>query len=138
MLSKQGKVGIIAVLVIALTSYGFGRYVQPAQIKEVIKTVEIVKHDTTTIVKEHKNRDGSSDTETTVVNHDIDLSKSDDSKTITNLTPQWKVQGQYGYNFQSLRPVYGAAIERRIVGPLFIGAWGNTDHTVGLSVGLEF
>jgi hypothetical protein len=128
----------ISALVIGLVGYASGRYLQPPQIKEVVKTVEVVKHDTTTIIKERKKPDGSSETDTTIINHDTDISSSKDSKVTSILPPQWKVQGQYGYDFRDLRPVYGAAVDRRIIGPIFIGVWGNTNHTAGLSASLEF
>ncbi len=140
------KLILALVLAAGVSGYVGGRYVQPAkvvtEIKEVVKTVEVVKHDTTTITKEVTHPDGTKETDTTVVNHDIDLSKSSDNKssstTLDNLKPQWKVQAQYGYNFSDLRPVYGAGVEHRFIGPISLGAWGNTNHTAGLSASLEF
>ncbi len=138
------KVIATVILAAALLGYAGGRYVQPAhvitEIKEVVKTVEVVKHDTTTTTKETTHPDGTKDTETTVVNHDTDISSSvdkKDNKTIT-LQPQWKAQAQYGYDFSTLRPVYGAGIERRILGPISAGVWGNNNHTAGLSASIEF
>ncbi len=128
----------ILVLITGLVGYAGGRYLQPPQIKEVVKTVEIVKHDTTTIIKERKNPDGSTEKDTTIVNHDTDISSSKDSKVTEILKPQWKVQAQYGYNFSDLRPVYGAGVEHRFIGPISLGAWGNTNHTAGLSASIEF
>ncbi len=128
----------ILVLITGLVGYASGRYLQPPQIKEVVKTVEIVKHDTTTIIKERKNPDGSTEKDTTIVNHDTDISSSKDSKVTEILKPQWKVQAQYGYNFSDLRPVYGAGVEHRFIGPISLGVWGNTNHTAGLSASLEF
>lgn len=137
---------LLSILVAAGLGYAGGRYVQPAkvvtQIKEVVKTVEIVKHDTTTITKEVKHPDGTTETDTTVVNHDIDMSHSNTSNTISkvteNLKPQWKATALAGYNFSSFEKVYGAEIDRRIIGPIFVGAWGNSNHTGGLSVSVEF
>lgn len=137
---------LLSILTAAGLGYAGGRFVQPAkvvtQIKEITKTVEVVKHDTVTTTHETKRPDGTTETNTTTVNHDVDMSHSSTTDTITkitdNLKPQWKVSGQAGYNFSNFQRVYGAEIDCRIIGPIFLGVWGNTNHTGGLSVGLEF
>lgn len=137
---------LIAILLVGLVGYAFGRYVQPAkvvtQIKEVTKTVEVVKHDTTTVTHEHKNKDGSTDTDTQVIDHDIDLTHSDTSKQITQVTssekPQWKALVLTGYNYSTYQPEYGGGIEHRFIGPIFLGVWGNNHQTGGVAISLEF
>lgn len=129
-----------------LLGYAIGRYAQPAKVvtktEIVVKTVETVKHDTVTVTKEHQNTDGTKDVVTTITDHDIEQTTKDikekDSKVLDSLKPQWKATGLYGYNFHDLRTVYGASVDRRIIGPVFAGVWGNTDRTAGVSVSLEF
>ncbi len=133
---------LLSILVAAGLGYAGGRYVQPAnivtQIKEITKTVEIVKHDTTTTTHETKHPDGTIDTDTTVVNHDIDMSHSNNSKVTESFKPQWKASALAGYNLSTFEKVYGAQVDRRIIGPVFAGIWANTNHSGGLSVSLEF
>lgn len=143
---SQIKYIALGVLVAAGLGYATGRYAQPAKVviqtKEVVKTVTVVQHDTVTVVKEVKHPDGTTETDTTITDKDKDTTSDSDTKTasetITNLKPQWKAGVQAGYNFSSFQKVYGAQIDRRILGPLFIGAWGNSDHAGGVSVSIEF
>jgi hypothetical protein len=136
----------LAILVALGLGYSFGRYAQPAKevIKtvEVVKTVETVKHDTVTITKQIKKPDGSTETDTTTTDKDVDTTNTSmtdkTSETITNVKPQWKATGLLGYNVSTFQKVYGAEIDRRIIGPIFIGAWANTQQTGGVSVSIEF
>lgn len=137
---------ILAILVAAGLGYAFGRYAQPA--KEVIKTVEVVKtvtvvqHDTVTVTKQIKKPDGTTETDTVITDKDVDITntaiKDTSSETITNVKPQWKLSGQGGYNFSSFNKVYGAEVDRRILGPIFLGAWGNSDRAAGIAISVEF
>lgn len=137
---------VLAILISAGVGYAGGRYVQPAKvvtkIKEVTKTVQVVKHDTVTVVKEVTRPDGSKESTTTITDHDVDTTdsstKTSISQKISNEKPQWKASGLAGYNFSKLNPVYGAQIERRIIGPIFVGAWGNTDKAAGVALSIEF
>jgi hypothetical protein len=136
----------LAILLAAGLGYAGGRYAQPSQVviqtKEVVKTVTVVQHDTVTITKQVKKPDGTTETDTTITDKDVDTTnssmKESSSETITNLKPQWKATGQYGYNFSSAEKVYGAEVDRRILGPIFVGVWGNSDHVGGLAVSVEF
>jgi hypothetical protein len=139
---------LLAILLAFGVGYGSGRYVQPAKVEiktqEVIKEVEVVKHDTITVTKEIKKPDGTTEIDTTITDKDVETTTIADVKkteeTITNLKPQWNVRGLVGVSsFNFANPmVYGLNIERRIIGPIFVGAWGTTDKSAGLSIGLEF
>jgi hypothetical protein len=52
----------------------------------------------------------------------------------------WLVQGMVGLSFKSkgLNENYGGSVSRRIIGPIYLGAYGFSDRRVGLSVGFEF
>ena len=62
----------------------------------------------------------------------------------TAILPDWRVSAKVGVSlgdlsFSALPPlVYGGAVERRIVGPLWGGAWGLSNGTVGISLTFEF
>lgn len=102
------------------------------------KTVTVTQHDIQTVVIEKP--DGTKTT--TTIDKSVDTSKSvtDESKTkvVENGRPQWKVAIDLSPNNSQLEYFYGARIERRILGPIFVGAFGNTDKTFGLSIGVEF
>ena len=142
---------ILAVLVAAGLGYSFGRYAQPAKVqiqeKEVDKQVVVVQHDTVTETHQVKQTDGTIVTDTTVKDLDVDKTSLTDTKqekeTVTNVKPQWKVQGLVGLNSMGLtQPLYGAGVERRILGPISVGVWGLTGGsngaTGGLSLSIEF
>jgi hypothetical protein len=142
-MKPQYYIAICAALL--LLGYAFGRYAQPAKVvtKEVkvIQQVETVKHDVQTVIKEVVKKDGTKETVTVIEDKSKDYTqtktKDHVTQTTSNVKPQWRVQGLVGtdLNFQ---PIYGAGIERRIVGPVSAGIYANTKKQVGLSVSLEF
>ncbi len=67
------------------------------------------------------------------------------TKEVTNAKPQWRVNllaGVETFNLkapQLLGPVaLGVQVERRLIGPVWIGAFGLSSGSAGLSVGVEF
>jgi len=144
-----------AAILIALAAFAFGRYSAPERIKEVekIKVVEVEKKqqnekkDVVTVIT--KKPDGTSVTtvtDKTVVDTKTDtdtVATSEKTREVTYRRPQWKLTGMAGFDtdtsdFTSVKPIYGAAVERRLLGPIFVGAWGLSNRTFGVSVALEF
>ena len=119
-----------------------GKSVPP---KTVTKEVEVVKtvvqKDTKTIIKKVKSPDGTVTTE--IVKEDksnINQNTSKNKETIVNNEKQWKATLFTSYE-AIVRPSeasYAASIERRIVGPVFVGVWGSTQGNGGVSVSVEF
>lgn len=138
----------LAALLIGGLGYAAGRYVQPAKVeikKEVeVKEVEVTRKNIVTVTHEEKRPDGTVITDSRTEDKSTEATRTDtkskESTTITNVKPQWKVSGGAGvkYNEISLQPVYTVGVERRILGPIFVGAYGRTDKEVGLSVSVEF
>jgi hypothetical protein len=54
--------------------------------------------------------------------------------------PDWRAGALVGVDpFHPLSGfVYGATVERRVLGPVWLGAWGLSSRAVGLSLSLEF
>jgi hypothetical protein len=55
----------------------------------------------------------------------------------------WRAGALVGLQLQALKVppgplVYGAHVERRVLGPLWLGAWGLSSRTAGLSLSAEF
>jgi hypothetical protein len=46
-------------------------------------------------------------------------------KIVESARPDWIFQGQVGTRLDGLHPIYGGAVQRRILGPVFAGVWGQ-------------
>lgn len=114
------------------------------KIVEVVKTVkERVKVQTKT--RKETKPDGTRVEETTVTKTDTDVktagSKTSDVEAVTVQKfkqHDWSVRGMAGWDFSRGVVVYGAGVDRRVVGPVSIGAWGLSSGVVGVSVGVTF
>lgn len=110
--------------------------------KNVVKTEYkdriVTQNHITTVTKIVKVPGGAEETTTTV----IDNSKTIDNKSgsmlqETVVQKNWLVGAGAGLDTH-LQPVYSVQMNRRILGPIFIGAWGTTSKSGGLSLSLEF
>ena len=135
------KTWIISIVAVAALAYATGRYLQPAkvEIKEVEKIVEVIKRDVHTVIREVVRPDGSKEVVTVIDDKTRETNKKESSKEtiITNIKPQWRVQGIADLTHLAA-PVYGVGIERRILGPVFAGAFVKANREYGVSVSLEF
>jgi hypothetical protein len=61
-----------------------------------------------------------------------------EEKTEERSAPQWNVRAMAGITFGDAAPVYGAGVDRRILGPIFLGAYGFSNGTVGAAIALSF
>jgi hypothetical protein len=62
-------------------------------------------------------------------------------KIVKNKKPDWMISALASSNMKdikSLQPDYGISVQRRILGPVYLGAFGITNKQVGLSVGFQF
>lgn len=124
---------LIGVLVVIL-AFLLGRSTAPVKIEEKVKVEKAI--DTITVVKEIKRPDGTIEKETT----QVDKSKitSQKSTTVESAKAMNKVALGMGYDFKDKSQVYNLSYERRLVGNIWVGAFGVSNGTVGLTVGLEF
>ena len=139
------KLGIVAALIAG--AYAVGRYLQPnkvvTKVETVVKEVAVVKKDVQIIEKETKLKDGTIIKETTTIDKSQETTKKEDttksSVTVENSKPQWKVHGlAEKLNKEITNPTYGVLIERRILGPAWVGVKYNTQSELGISIGVEF
>jgi len=146
-MNKVLKMSVIGLLLLGL-GVAVGRYLAPGKVEvvkeEVIKEVEVVKKDVVYVEKKITRPDGTIEEERRIEDKSETERRRDqesrESKIVQNAKPQWKVSGLVGTKDWTniSTPVYGISVERRIAGPIFVGAWGTTGSNVGISVGLEF
>lgn len=157
-LTLRTKVILVVVYtaVVAASAYYFAP--QKVQIVEKEVKVEVEKKDTDvtkkghvdTVTKIKKNKDGS----TVTVIHEVQDDKTsvevkddktetdskDKSTTIEKSKGVTNLSVLSGINVsQPGNPIlYGASVNRSILGPITIGLWGLSNGTCGASVGLNF
>jgi hypothetical protein len=135
---------VVIIIIVSAIAGGIvtKRYIKP---QEVIKT-QVVDHDVIkdriiTIVKEIDNPDGTKEKTTTTTD---DRTSVDDKNTTTTdikapIPKQWLVSAGVGLDAKdNFNKIYQLNVNRRILGPIYVGIWGNTNQSAGLSVGFEF
>lgn len=127
------KQNVVIAAVIFLAGLAVGKYtLKPeVQIKEVEKQV-IVKNENTHVITK-KLPDGTVIKERTTIKNDTIATEK--SSEVVPVQKQWAAGA--GYQF-GLVPVYSLKIDRRIIGPIFVGAEVNTNRDVGVTVKMEF
>lgn len=148
------KYKIIIVIAYTATAVAMGRYLTPEKIKIETKIVEVEKKTVDkndnkhkhTVITEIDNKDGSKETKTDIVYTDEkttavtdDVNKTTDTvKEITKGSDKVTISALGGFDFNTLKPVYGASVSKPLLGPIAIGAWGVSSGQVGISIGLQF
>lgn len=126
------KTGLIIGLLLLLIGAAIGRYTaSPTEtVKEVEK--EVVKHDVVTVTHEVKRPDGTTETEITTTDKTKE-SSTKKTEVSSAAAPNWFLVGS-----ATKDNVYGLQVNRRILGPAFVGVGATTDHIYTLNVGVEF
>lgn len=137
------KYYIIGGLILFAAGLGTGLYVKPAKVVTKTNTVtnDVIHDHIITVTHTVTLPNGQKDTTTTTTNNTVinDKSSTNSSTVIVYNKPQWKVNALAGLSASNLgTPIYGAQVERRILGPIFAGAWGTSDQRAGISLGIEF
>lgn len=128
------KTALLITLSVALLAYAFGRYAQPEKV--VVKEVEVVKRDVRTVVKTVKQPDGTVIRER-VTEDKTQTAKSNETVTV-NQGSKVKLNALVGWSFDERKEVYGVMIQKDMFGPVSIGAFGLSDKTVGITIGISF
>lgn len=129
----------ILVLIVAIASAGITRYYFPQlEYKNVEVTKEVVRNDIRTIVRTIERPDGTK--ETTEETVDKSIKKETSSKeTLIASKNQWMFDiGARAKLSERDNILYDLQVQRRILGPFFLGVRGSTDKSVGVSLGMEF
>lgn len=129
---------LIAAFILLAIGFGIGRYTVPNNLQEISKTEKESKTEETIIVKEETKPDGTVVKETTKTKKKEDSSKKEDVLIVENKKPDWKASALVGYNFDKSKVVYGAMVDRRVLGNIFVGVGATTDKQALLSLSMEF
>lgn len=141
---------IIVFTVISVGAFALGRYSVPEKVRVETKVVEVEKKEIkkdkkseTVIVKVTK-PDGTVEEHTTIVSGETtDINKnvntvSNQNSEIVRGDIKLSVSALVGTDLSTNNPVYGASLTTPVLGPILLGAFGLTNKTFGLSVGLTF
>lgn len=133
----------------ALLFFGLGRFsIAPPNIKtteilteDIKKEKDQDKHIVTIITK-----DCSTGKETTTITEDDTIREKETKRVVDQLyesvTQQTRktlnISGLAGLDTLDKRLVYGASINKEVLGPVTLGAYGLTNGVLGLSIGINF
>jgi hypothetical protein len=137
------KTQIIVTIILVVAAFGAGRYLTPTKVvtktQVVTQTNDIIHDHIHTVVVTNPNGTTTTTTDNNSVIDDKTDTDSNSSTVTTYSKPQWKVSGMAGLSVNSLStPIYGAQVERRILGPISAGIWGLSNSTGGVALSLEF
>lgn len=98
------------------------------QVRENKVVVEKIKPDGTVIRKIVEKKDTKAD---------VKKDKAESKVEIVDRTKDWYIGGMAATNFSTTTPVFGAQVNRRIIGPFSAGIFLLTDKTAGVTLGLS-
>lgn len=153
---------VFIVIVIFLVGLAIGRFSLPAKVitktetKIVEKIVEAthkdIKTDTVVVITETTDKEGVK-TKKTVITDKTKTEVDIDKKTNTNTTAKTEKIVQYDKNSLvisalvgtdtfssggSSNPIFGGHVQKRLIGPIYMGIWGLSNKTFGASIALTF
>ena len=157
MTTKQVAISLIIYTAVCVAS---GYYLAPQKIKTETKIVKVEVEKTSTDQKQNKNtdttmtvrknKDGSSETvihkitnQNTATQQNtsqVDSSQTTATKEVEKSKGSTTILGMVGVDVNRFQSgfIYGASVNRTILGPIGIGIWGLTNGTCGVNLGLSF
>jgi len=145
----SNKTILLLALILALTFFALGRYTS-TQAKTVTKKQKKLNKTTHNKSKTHekftkkKSKDGT-DTIVTVIDTAAQASTKIDSDTqsksiVTKASPRTNISALAATSIHNPfgPPQYGLSVNREVLGPITVGAFGLTGGTFGISIGLNF
>ena len=132
---------IVSAIMLAVGFLG-GRYVAPP--KEITKVEvqerEVIKKDVVTVVKEVTRPDGSKETTTTTTDKSTEKKDKEAESIVSKpVEKQWFVTAGASKDLSDFeKTIYQAGVNRRILGPIYVGIQANTNQEIGINIGMEF
>jgi 23S rRNA pseudoU1915 N3-methylase RlmH len=139
---NKNKEALGGVIIIVIAFY-CGKYSAPERIKTEIKVVEVekeVKKSEHKTIKIKQNKDGSKET---IIISDTNTEEKSKEKTTEEKkeiirNAKTNISLLVGGAYPISGPHYGLSVQRQLIGPITLGAWGTTNNNFGLSIGLNF
>ena len=131
-MNSQKYVYLLVVLLGASGGYYLGRATARP---ETVTVTEQQKDKIITIVRTVKSPNGTITRDRTTTEDRIVERNLIEIKPLPK--PNWRISGGYSGGF-ALVPAYQLSIERRILGPVFLGANADTAGRFGVTAGFEF
>lgn len=126
---------LIALIVGLLVGAGVIYKYKPRVVTETqVVSKDVVHNQIVTVTKVIKQKDGSEVSTTTATDTSV---KVDNTVSKDIKAPNYHVTAGYDIGFTAV-PSYSLQVEKRIAGPLFLGARAETRGAVGVVLGLEF
>jgi hypothetical protein len=128
-----------------------GRWTTPVKVETKLETkyvdrvvMQQVKHaDEVRTITERRRPDGTVTTRTRIEDRSVTETAAAREtvatleQTVTESAHEtWLLRAVYAVRMGS--QTFGAGVDRRILGPIWLGAWGTTDLAVGVSLGVSF
>lgn len=145
---KQILIGIVVVLVSLAAGYGFGKKAQSdTSVKSGIKTDIVQDKNTHTQTKTVTVKQPDGKVETTTTTDTVTLTKETENKdvqsstTVTASKSKINVSAMVQYDIfhpSFSGPAYGLSVSKEVLGPITVGAYGLTNGTIGITVGVDF
>lgn len=145
------KTKVILSVVVVTVAFAFGRYTAPSdtvKTKETQQTDTNTQTDTTTKKTTTIEEDPSGKKKTTIEEDTTTTTKKEKNKTTNieqSVTPSNKdilnvsaLVATDGFSLSNITPVYGVSVTKNLLGPITVGAFGLTNKTIGVSIGVNF
>lgn len=137
---------LLTLVCIILLSFAIGRYTatigKSVDTKSSTQIDETKNTETHTTITQTKDPNGQVKTVTTIDSNTstkIDEDKTKESHTQVSAQSKINVSALVGNDFNNpFLPIYGVSASKEFLGPITVGAWGLTNGTIGLSLGLNF
>lgn len=133
---------ITSLIIAGASVYVTRTFWQKEIVRVEVKEKETVKKDIVTTIKEVKRVDGSIERSETIVDRSTENRRTNTNyEKITTPQKNWNVSvyaDKSIENFALSAEFYGVHIQRRILGPFFLGVKADTNKTIGLSIAMEF
>ncbi len=104
--------------------------------REVITTKTQVVDRTVVVTHTVVAKDGTKTIDSTITDDKKQNETIVDKK--ASPAPKWSVSALYGTSITHKVELYGTSVTYQILGPIEVGAWGLTNGSVGVQIGVRF
>jgi hypothetical protein len=131
----NNKTIIILCLVSATAASALTHFYFPT-VKTVEVEKEVIRNNIQTVTHTVKQPNGAIDITTTTTDHSQTVLT--DTKKEYNVNRDWVISAFAETSIKLDSPSYGLQVQRRVLGPVFIGGLVNNKGNIGVSLGMEF